>query len=100
MSQLVSCICRSPEEVGSNASEGMGLPARPEQACKEQKLPSTVPCLGFQQIVAQIGVCLPTSRPGLKACLHTSKIQVRNESTHFRLSKGPLQVCPPFLDFS
>jgi hypothetical protein len=32
----------NPEEVGSNASEGMDLVLRQEQAGKEQKLPSSM----------------------------------------------------------
>lgn len=40
--ELVFSICWNLEEVGSNASEGMDLPARQEQAGKERKHPSSV----------------------------------------------------------
>jgi hypothetical protein len=40
MTPLVFSRCGNPEEVGSNASEGLDLLARGEQTGKEQKLPS------------------------------------------------------------
>ena len=40
-SQLI-CICWNPEEVGSNASEGMDVLARQGQAGKEPKLASSM----------------------------------------------------------
>jgi hypothetical protein len=50
MSQLNFSIHWNPEEVGSNASAGMVLLERREQAGKEQKLPSTMSfCIDFQQ---------------------------------------------------
>ncbi|KAL6089229.1 hypothetical protein STEG23_027361, partial [Scotinomys teguina] len=45
------------------ANEGMDVLARPEQAGKEQKCPSSTSLYGFQQNVwPRVKVCLPTSR--------------------------------------
>jgi hypothetical protein len=41
MSQLVFSRHQNAKEVGSNASEGMDLLARQEQAGKEQNLPAS-----------------------------------------------------------
>ena len=55
MTPLVFSRCGNPEEVGSNASEGLDLLARGEQTGKEQKLPSfmslyRLPAEGMAQI--------------------------------------------------
>lgn len=65
------------QDVGSHASEGMGLLARREQAGKEQSLPSKFlhrpPAEDEAQIRFGLKVCLPTSRSGLKVCLLSSQ---------------------------
>lgn len=45
MSQPVILIHWNTEEVESNVREGVDLLARRENAGKEQKLPSSVPCI-------------------------------------------------------
>lgn len=49
MSLLVFSKHWNPEDVGCNASEGMDLLAKGEQAGKEQRLPSSMSLYGFQQ---------------------------------------------------
>ena len=60
MSQLVFSRGRNPE-VGPNASKGMALLARTEQAGKKQKLPSSTPAVGVSLLL----------RPRLQASIVT-----------------------------
>jgi hypothetical protein len=77
MSLLVFSKHWNPEDVGCNASEGMDLLAKGEQAGKEQRLPSSMSLYGFQQQVwprldlDQRCVFLP-QRAGLEVDLLTS----------------------------
>ena len=84
MPQLLFSMCWNPEEVGSNASEGMDLPARQEQA---KRASSLLPCPLYRQSAeggAQItGKFSHLKRSGLKMCLRTSKIQIRSGPLHF-----------------
>lgn len=91
MSQLISGLCQNPEEDDSNTSEGMDALAE-QQAGKEQELPSSKsfhrrPIGGTAQIRGGVS---QLQRSGLKVCLPTSKIQTRNKSSHFKLSKKNL----------
>ena len=51
LSQLVFSMRWSPEEVGSNTTEGMDLLVRQKQASKEQGFLLPCPYIGFQQKV-------------------------------------------------
>jgi hypothetical protein len=49
--QLVFSIYQNPEEVGSNASEGLDLQAGQKDASKEKKLPFSMSYISFQQMI-------------------------------------------------
>ena len=71
MSQLVFSIHCNPEEVGSNASEGMDLLARQEQAGKEQNFLPPCPYTGFQrksvaQVTCDLKIWIKGMHPRLK----------------------------------
>lgn len=89
MTPLVFSRCGNPEEVGSNASEGLDLLARGEQTGKEQKLPSfmaldRLPAKDMAQI------------KGVSSHLKDSE---QKWVLSLQLSKNPSQMCSSIFGF-
>lgn len=80
MLQMVFNVCWNPKGVGPNASEGMDLLARHEQASKEQKLSSFMSLYGLPtEGMAQIrrgSSRLKTSRLKLLCMWQSSRLEV------------------------
>lgn len=98
MSRLAFCMCWNPEEMGFNASKGMDVLARQEQAGEEQKLPSPCPYIGIQQkhgpyyryillppvlYKGWVSSCLMTIIKGL--CLPTLGSRWRHTFSHLKI---------------
>ena len=92
MSQLVFSICWNPEEVGSNASEGMDLLARQEKQAKTKSI-SLLPCPFIVSLPAE-------GMAQIKYVSSHLKIPIISASFYFRFSKTLSLVCAPYLNFS